>query len=398
MMGNLVVIVISAAILAWLWWKADRPLAAILTLAYLLRLLVLYADTYHLLPNPFTGLDTEDFDAATLAFLNSDGPIKTNYTYVLAVFYRIFGDWGRFMSQFFNVLLSFGAVLLLNWTMCVAGVSRRIRLFGLALLSIMPATVCLSGVLLREAWIQFFVMLSVAAFVYWYVKGSLWAVPLSMAAIVAAMLMHVGCVGVMVVLMIGFMVCRTWKTVGVQTYLITSGMVLVFLLPLLLFPQLFTAKIAQAAATGNALDVVPVVAGSTYLLWMQKLGVGLRLLLSPVRMFYLLFSPLPFEWRELSDVVVFCVDSLFYIVLTVMMFLRPLRGKTVQLKRFLIYAVLVVTLIFSIGTSNAGTAVRHRAKFLPVMVLAAAVSMQERREDVRPKFSSYFRKGARRAG
>jgi hypothetical protein len=112
----------------------------------------------------------------------------------------------------------------------------------------------------------------------------------------------------------------------------------------------------------------------------------------------LLFSPLPFEWRELSDVVVFCVDSLFYIVLTVMMFLRPLLGKTVQLKRFLIYAVLVVTLIFSIGTSNAGTAVRHRAKFLPVMVLAAAVSMQERREDVRPKFSSYFRKGARRAG
>lgn len=398
MMGNLVVIVISAAILVWLWWKADRPLAAILTLAYLLRLLVLYVDIYHLVPNPFTGSDTEEFDIATLAFLNGDGPIKTSYTYVLAVFYRIFGDWGRFMSQFFNVLLSFGAVLLLNWTMCVAGVLRRIRLFGLALLAIMPATVCLSGVLLREAWIQFFVMLSVAAFVYWYVKGSLWAVPVAMAAIVLAMLMHVGCVGIMVVLMIGFLVCRTWKTVGVRTYLITAGMAVVFLLPLLLFPQLFIYKISQAAATGNALDVVPVVAGSTYLLWMQKLGVGVRLLLSPVRMFYLLFSPLPFEWRELSDVVVFCVDSLFYIVLTVMMFLRPLRGKTVQLKRFLIYAVLVVTLIFSIGTSNAGTAVRHRAKFLPVMVLAAAVSMQERREDVRPKFSSYFRKGARRAG
>lgn len=371
-MGNVFVIVISAAILAWLWWKADRPLAAILTLAYLLRLLVLYADTYHLLPNPFTGLDTEDFDAATLAFLNSDGPIKTNYTYVLAVFYRIFGDWGRFMSQFFNVLLSFGAVLLLNWTMCVAGVSRRIRLFGLALLAIMPATVCLSGVLLREAWIQFFVMLSVAAFVYWYVKGSLWAVPVAMAAIVLAMLMHVGCVGIMVVLMIGFLVCRTWKTVGVRTYLITVGMAVVFLLPLLLFPQLFIYKISQAAATGNALDVVPVVAGSTYLLWMQKLGVGLRLLLSPVRMFYLLFSPLPFDWRGLSDVAVFCIDSLVYIVLVVLMFRPPLLGGAAQLKRFLGYAVLVLTFVFALGTTNAGTAVRHRAKFLPVVVLAAA--------------------------
>lgn len=384
MMGNIVVIVFSAVILAWLWWKADRPLAAILTLAYLLRLLVLYADTYHLFPNPFTGLDTEDFDVATLAFLNSDGPIKTNYTYVLAVFYRVFGDWGRFMSQFFNVLLSFGTLLLLNWTMCVAGVSRRIRLFGLALLSIIPATVCLSGVLLREAWVQFFVMLSIASFVYWYMKGSLWTVPVAMAAIVSAMLMHVGCVGVMVVLMLGFLLCRTWKTVGIRTYLITAGVLVVFLLPLLFFPHLFTAKITKAAAaTGNALDVMPVVAGSTYLLWMQKLGVGLRLLLSPVRMFYLLFSPLPFEWRGLSDVVVFCVDSLFYIVLTVMMFLRPLLGKTVQLKRFLIYAVLAVTFVFSLGTSNAGTAVRHRAKFLPVMVLAAALSIQERRENVK---------------
>jgi len=120
------------------------------------------------------------------------------------------------------------------------------------------------------------------------------------------------------------------------------------------------------------LDVVPVVAGSTYLLWMQKLGIGMRLLLSPVRMFYLLFSPLPFDWRGLSDAAVFCVDSLVYIVLVVMMFRPPLLGKAVQLKRFLGYAVLLLTFVFAFGTTNSGTAVRHRAKFLPMLVLVAA--------------------------
>ena len=44
MTGNIVVVVITAAVLACIWWKADRPTAIILTAAYLVRLLVFYAD------------------------------------------------------------------------------------------------------------------------------------------------------------------------------------------------------------------------------------------------------------------------------------------------------------------------------------------------------------------
>ena len=369
-MVNILVIVFSAALISWLFWKMDRPVAVVLTLAYLLRLLVLYADTYHLFPNPFTGLDTEDFHNATLAFLAGDGPIKTNYTYVLAFFYRVFGDCGRFAAQFFNVLLSFGAVALLYWALRMLDVSRRTLLAALSVVAFMPATICLSGVLLREAWVQFFLMLSACCFVRWYLKGGVWNEVVCLVATFAAMLMHAGCVGALAVYMFGFLVCRTWKTDGVRTYVLTVCVMVLFLLPMLVFPELLLAKFVNAADSG--LDIVPVVAGSTYLLWMQKLGVGLRMLLSPVRMFYLLFSPLPFDWRGLSDVAVFCIDSLVYVVLVVLMFRPPLLGGAAQLKRFLGYAVLVLTFVFALGTTNAGTAVRHRAKFLPVLVLAAA--------------------------
>ena len=371
MIGNIFVVVISAATLAWLWWKADRPVAVIMTLAYLVRLFVLYADIYHLVPNPFTGLDTEDFHTATLAFLAGDGPIKTNYTYVLAVFYRVFGDCGRFAAQFFNVLLSFGVVVLLYATLRMFDVSHKSFLIALSVVAFMPATICLSGVLLREAWIQFFLMLSVLFFVRWYLKGFVWDEVFCLIAVFAAMLMHEGCIVALVVFMLGFGVCRTWKTVGVRAYLATVAVAFAFIIPVLAMPGVFLIKFSHAASSGNTLDIVPVVAGSTYLLWMQKLGVGVRLLLSPVRMFYLLFSPLPFNWRGLSDAVVFCTDSLVYIVLTIMMFRPPLLGKAMQLKRFLGYAVLLLTFVFAFGTSNAGTAVRHRAKFLPVLVLVA---------------------------
>jgi hypothetical protein len=367
---NVIVAILSAALVGWMFWRVDRPVAVVLALAYLLRLLVLYADTYHLFPNPFTGLDTEDFHTATLAFLAGDGPIKTNYTYVLAVFYRLSGDYGRFAAQFLNVLLSFGTVALLYWALRMLKVSRKSLLVALSVVAFMPATVCLSGVLLREAWIQFFVMLSACCFIQWYQRGGIGNEVACMAATFAAMLMHAGCVGALAVYMIGFLVCRTWKTEGVRTYALTVCVMVLFMLPMLVFPGLLLAKFVNAADSG--LDIVPVVAGSTYLLWMQKLGVGLRLLLSPVRMFYLLFSPLPFDWRGLSDVAVFCVDSLVYVVLVVLMFRPPLLGGAAQLKRFLGYAVLVLTFVFALGTTNAGTAVRHRAKFLPVVVLAAA--------------------------
>ena len=372
MTGNIVVVVITAAVLAWIWWKADRPTAIILTAAYLVRLLVFYVDIYQLVANPFSGEDTENFHAAAIAFLSENGPIKTNYTYVLAAIYRVFGSYGRFAAQFLNVLMSFGTVLLSCWALRMMEIPRKWRMIAVSVVAFMPVTVCLSGILLRESWIQFFLMFSVCCFIRWYLRGGVWNEVACMGATFAAMLMHAGCVGALAVYMFGFLVCRTWKTDGVRTYVLTVCVMVLFLLPMLVFPELLLAKFVNAADSG--LDIVPVVAGSTYLLWMQKLGVGLRLLLSPVRMFYLLFSPLPFDWRGLSDVAVFCVDSLVYIVLVVLMFRPPLLGGAAQLKRFLGYAVLVLTFVFALGTTNAGTAVRHRAKFLPVLVLAAALS------------------------
>ncbi len=116
-MSIALVVLISVAVLVLTAIKTDRLPAVLLSLAFLLRLLVFIADYYHLAPIPFSGSDTEDFHVATLAYVAGDGPIKTNYTYVLAFFYRIFGAGGRMMAQFFNVLLSYGTVVLLYATL-----------------------------------------------------------------------------------------------------------------------------------------------------------------------------------------------------------------------------------------------------------------------------------------
>lgn len=382
-MSIAVLILLSVAVLALTVWKAERPAVYVLCAAFLLRMLVLLTDYCHWGHIPFAGADTEDFHITTLAFNAGTGPIKTNYTYVLALFYRVFGDGGRLMAQFFNVLLSYGAVMLVYATLRDLEISRKRLLLAVSLVAFMPATLFLSGVLLREAWIQFFLTLSACAFVWWYRKGSMANVVVCLTATYASMLMHAGCIGALAVYAAGFLLARTWKTVGGRTYAVTACLLAGFLAILLLVPDLLLAKFHHAAVSGHSFNPKPVAAGSSYLMWMKGMSLPMKLLLSPVRMFYLLFSPLPFDWRDVTDGIVFMVDSVFYIVLIVMMFRRPLLGKEAKMKRFLIYTVFALTFVFAMGTTNAGTAVRHRAKFLPVIVLAASLTAAKTNPDSR---------------
>ena len=385
-MNTVVVIIISAVVLGVVFWKADRPLAFILAAAYLLRLMVMYADYYHLVGIPFSGTDTEYFHNFTLAYLYNDGPPLTNYTYVLAVFYTLFGESGRFMAQLFNVLLSFGTLPIFYLTLRQFDISERKRLIAVSVMAFMPSVLCLSGILLREAWILFFITISLLFFVRWYQRGNPANAFFCLAAVLVAMVMHAGVVALYIVYVLSFLTCRTWKMEGWWRYLVTIGVIVLSVIFLCEFPGILLDKFAHAiasilrargsaAATAEAatevIDIQPVVAGSTYLLWMKGLSLPVRLLLMPLKMFYLLFSPLPTGWRSLTDVFVFFADSLIFLTLVILMFRRPLRGRDFRLKRILIYMTLLMTLLFAWGTSNSGTAVRHRAKFLPVMLLAA---------------------------
>lgn len=388
-MNTLVVVIVSAVILGVVFWKADGPLAVILAIAYLLRLAVMYADYYHLVGIPFSGVDTEYFHRFTLAYMHDDGPPLTNYTYVLALFYTVFGENGRFMAQFVNVLLSFGALLMLYAALRRLEMPEKKRWLAVSVLAFMLSVVSLSGILLRESWILFFTTVTLFFFIRWHQRGGVANAFGCLAAVLAAMVMHAGGVGIYLVCVVSLLVCRTWKKDGVWQYLATIGVIILSVVFLYEFPSILLEKFARAisgltsiksgvaasaTATASAVvDAPPTISGSTYLLWMKDLSTSVKLLLSPIKMFYLIFSPLPTDWRNLTDALVFFADSLVFLVLVIHVFRRPLKGKEFQLKRIFIYMFLVMTFLFSMGTSNAGTAVRHRAKFLPVLLLSACM-------------------------
>ena len=104
----------------------------------------------------------------------------------------------------------------------------------------------------------------------------------------------------------------------------------------------------------------------------------LTILFLPVRMLYFLYTPFPWMVRAVVDIVGL-FDAVLYMVISYRIFckLRMVRASGVKSseQKFIILltlVLLVVVAMFAAVTSNYGTAIRHRCKLFPLMLLIMA--------------------------
>lgn len=100
---------------------------------------------------------------------------------------------------------------------------------------------------------------------------------------------------------------------------------------------------------------------------------------APVRVIFFCFSPLPWMMSKMLDGFAF-MDSVLYMIVLYVIFRSPrallgdprLLGAT--------YLALLGIVVFSLGTVNFGTALRHRGKFLPLLLASAACAWEVQRQ------------------
>ncbi len=99
----------------------------------------------------------------------------------------------------------------------------------------------------------------------------------------------------------------------------------------------------------------------------------------PLRLVYFLCAPFPWQISAAKDLLGL-LDAMFFIVMMVSLFwLKKSAFRHPDLKLILLIIVGYV-LIFSLGTSNYGTAIRHRAKVAPLLLCCAVYAYEKRRE------------------
>lgn len=351
----------------------------ILLLGLILRLVILFADIYHWFPVLHSGADSETFHGIAKTNQIYDEQRKlTNYTPFLTFLYSITHS-SRIIAQYFNLVMGVSILFIVRKIFEILDIDNKIALISMIILACMPNFVIFSGILLREAWVEFFVILSVYFFVRWFIGGNSLNIPLCMGSILLAAVMHSGTL----VVIMGYILAFTSynpSTGQVQFSSHSISFIIIATVMILLLgdsSDMFTGKFQSASSSDGLLATInaDTTGDSAYLTWVKADSLWMGLVFSPLKMFYFLFSPLPTNWRGFGDVIAFMIDSSFYIFLCWNIARNyRLSNKFGSIKLFLLIGFIISVFVFAFGTYTAGTALRHRAKLLPMLTVLYAVS------------------------
>ena len=353
--------------------------SVILMTGLVLRVALLIVSYYDIIPVPDAHTDADGFHEE--AVFNQDGwnLHSTNYIHFLTLVYYL-TDCSRFFAQFINVVLGVYSLVILRKIFVVLKIQDGVAKRLLMIASFMPFLNIYSVVLLRESWIYFFIVFSLYHFVCWYQYPQNKVIHqfLSLVGVLAAMWMHAGVIGVLVGYFLAFLTYNhkgNCFKISKNSY-IALFVGILFLALLLVEMDVFLAKVLTSDFIESVEQRGEGAGGnSDYLTWLNLSNPILVIVFSPLKMFYLLFSPIIIDWRGFNDIAAFFMDSLIYLYASwIIIKDNVVNSKNKLLKRYLLISFLSFTFIFSLGTSNAGTAIRHRAKAFPIILVVWAIS------------------------
>lgn len=239
-----------------------------------------------------------------------------------------------------------------------------------------PISLIMKAGIQREAVIILLVSYSLKNFINYIYKKENLKIILSFSLIGIAAIFHSGVI---------FLAC------GYLIYFVSgknSNKIYQYFLLLVIFVVflIFKDRLLETVGGGNINHIIEwnnystlKEAGSGYLQNLTTTSIGQIFIYLPLFMFYFLYSPTPDMIRGALDIATFTLNSSIYIYFTIYGFYlyRKIKNRlTYKEKRIiniLAISLISTTIIFSIGTRNAGTAMRHRDKLVPFLCVCFSI-------------------------
>lgn len=168
----------------------------------------------------------------------------------------------------------------------------------------------------------------------------------------------------LVVLMAGTFVFMLANGIGTEKFSIGGGVEL---------SVSGVSKIGNMSASGRA----------AYLKGVNFSNPIMTILFLPVRMLYFMYTPFPWMLRAVVDLVGL-FDAVLYIYFSVQLYKKtrkilrdPNKDSNVKFVLLLFWVLLIIIAMFAAVTSNYGTAIRHRCKLFPIMLLIVGDTLEK---------------------
>ena len=358
-----------------------------LVISYLIRVIFLFWDRYyrHIFTFPNSGLDTGSFDVWARQYVINRMSGNNGYAAVLGWIYKFFYPnplWG----QYINVIASVLTISIMYKILCKLDIGYKYKFYGVLIICFLPNYLIMSAILLRESLITLLLTNSIYHLIEWWYSNRRNHIFVAMVCILCATYLHSGTIAyaVAIILIAAFAGNQKREFKFKPTTVVVSAIGIVFFMFIYNnFGNTFFGYMGGIDSVEGVMEKTSTYAtgGSAYSVSIvdDSSIVGL-IVNSPIRIFYFIASPLPWQWRGITDMIAFVGSGLFY---TTSMYwgLKSVSNKNSK-NRNLIIAVLIIALcsavIYSWGVSNAGTALRHRDKFIANFILLLLLSLDSK--------------------
>ena len=369
----------------------DRRIAFIILMSYLLRTCFMIFDIYgqSIFTLPNSGSDTEKFQINAVMYAlygdnaNYEGREIATTEILFGLFYRFYGVQ-RMLMQHYNILLSMATIYNVLSVLRKFKVGKKAMCCGLLLICFLPNYMIISSLYLRESLIIYLISLSVICFARWVVdRQEVW-IYLALAACLGGSMFHSGAI----VLAGSYGLFLLFYDKESQKFRVTKKTLVFFLLGavgiIILFDKFYNLFFLKLGNINSIQDITKRVSygfggGSDYVApGANASTIGEFLLATPARMFYFIASPVPWLWRGLQDVFAFFFDALPFAIAFFAGFLPLIEKEDRKKKLFAIgifFSFLLGIFMFAWGVNNAGTALRHRNKYISMEVLLISMGI-----------------------
>ena len=346
---------------------------------------------------PYSGHDAVGFERSAWAMASAGwGAIldgfnpATGFDYI-APFATIYALVGREPQalMFYNVFLG----VLTVWLVYLVGRSlgdRRVAIWAAWAVAIFPASILMSALVLRESGVAFGVAVGALGVVETLRNQRVGYLLLAVAGLAFATLLHGGLLFPSIGILAGLAILQSRTSM-------TGGRIHVPTLAAALVAAVLMAGAAAIVGRGSLqLASVGVInfetveseilatseratyGGSSYYGGTTTESWGQAIVQLPGRTTLFMFSPLPWTVRSATQVIGL-LDGLIWMLMVFALVKHRRRIWEDPAGRLLFVFVILGVLVYALGTTNAGTALRHRTKVIPMLLPLVLFAMAKAR-------------------
>ena len=376
------------------WTKKIPHTKFFLITALLLRSLLLIFDQYDLVNLPDSGQDTKKFDRLAIEFSSNYGLMVVfdflkGDSYLISrfisIFYTIFLP-SEFMSRSLSVALGTASVYLV-YQLCLLLWDHRSATRAAWVMAIFPSLILYSSLALREVYIVFFLLTGLIGIVKFLRNKTITLFLQIILSFFTLMFFHGPMIlGVFIFLSYLLLSLVKKQLIKVDSLKIdifslffivaSTTIVILFLTNLISIPYiggfhaLFNLDLliskSNSAIIGNASYPSWLIINNNYEYFPKSI----------VKIFYFLYSPFIWDIKSIYQIIGL-VDGMLYAILTIYLFRNWRTIWANPITRIFILIFIAYVIVYGLSVGNFGTGIRHRSKFVVILIILVAPKIQK---------------------